>query len=290
MSARVKIRELAAWDLDLYPWRDQMFDPVTLAERTTRAAARIAGQIAALDASALLAAETLQHAEMLQSQRLHPELHQEMNGLDWSLGVVDLRRLIAFQRRLVLDPEVPPRPVPQPGDWPSLCALAFAGERSLQHHVCSFASNEDGVALRLHSSNPDLRIAPTAPFTGNSLPFVLTGGSPFFEVAEFRGRWFLRDGYHRAFQMLGAGVTVGFAVVVRARTIEELGAVDPWFFNEQTLFSTRPPMVTDFLEDHLVITYERPRFRKTISIQITESLEPFELATDTVTATPGGTQ
>jgi len=276
MTARVNIRELAAWDLDLYPWRDQMFDYVTLAERTKRATDRIAGQVPALDASALLATETLQHEEMLRSQRLRPELQREMNGLDWSLGVVDLRRLIAFQRRLVLDPEVPPCPVPQPEDWPSLCALAFAGERSLRHSVCSFASNDDGVELRLQSSNPDLRIALAAPFTGNSLPLVLTGGSPFFEVAEFRGRWFLRDGYHRAFRMLGAGVAVGFAVVVRARTIEELGAVDPWFFNQDTLFSTRPPMVTDFLEDDLVLTYERPRFRKTISVQITESLELFE--------------
>ncbi len=30
MSQHINIRELAAWDLDLYPWRDQMFSPSTL--------------------------------------------------------------------------------------------------------------------------------------------------------------------------------------------------------------------------------------------------------------------
>jgi hypothetical protein len=35
-------------------------------------------------------------------------------------------------------------------------------------------------------------------------------------------------------------------------------------------------MVTDFLEDDLVLTYIRPRLQKTISVLIAESLEPFE--------------
>jgi hypothetical protein len=175
---------------------------------------------------------------------------------------------------------MPPARVPQQEDWAALCGLAFDGRRSLAHRALRSASFGDGCEFQLHSANPDLRITLTEQVAGDSLPLMLTGGSPIFEVAEFRGRWFLRDGYHRSFQMLRAGVAMGFAVIVHARTLEELGAVEPFFFCEETLFSARPPMVTDFLEERLVLTYKRPRMRKRITVRIEESLEP---ATDRVT-------
>lgn len=279
MKAPVNIRELAAWDLDAYPWREQRMERAELERRVAHARERVRCRVATdnhLDRAALLAVETLQHEQWLQPQRLRQEVHAEMKGLDWSLGVVDLRRLIAFQRRLVIDPAITPLEVPQPKDWQALCQLAFEGRRSLEHRACSFRIDADTAEVRLHSSNPDLRIAAAEPFTRETLPLRLTGGSPFFEVAEYRNRWFLRDGYHRSYQMLRAGVSVGFAVIVHARTMEELGAVDPWFFGEETLFSARPPMVTDFLEDDLVLTYARPRLRKTITVRIEESFEPEE--------------
>jgi hypothetical protein len=283
MKQTVTIRELAAWDLDVYPWRDQMFDTETLHRRTSDAAQHIARggrNDGRFGVDALLPAETRRHEAMLHPQRLRPELNAEVHGLNWSLGVVDLRRLIAFQRRLVLDPEMPPAQVPQQEDWTALCGLAFDGKRSLAHRALRSASFTDGYEFQLHSENPDLRITFTEQASADRLPLMLTGGSPFFEVAEFRGRWFLRDGYHRSFQMLRAGVTMGFAVIVHARTLEELGAVEPFFFCEKTLFSDRPPMVTDFLEEPLVLTYERLRMRKKIKVRIEESLEP---VTDFVT-------
>jgi hypothetical protein len=283
MKQTVIIRELAAWDLDVYPWRDQMLNAETLHRRTSDAAQHVAREgrnDKYLGANALLPVETHSHEAMLQPQRLRPELHAEVRGLNWSLGVVDLRHLIAFQRRLVLDPEMPSACVPQQEDWTALCDLAFNGRRSLAHRALRSASFADGCEFQLHSANPDLRITFMEQVAGDRLPLLLTGGSPFFEVAEFRGRWFLRDGYHRSFQMLRAGVTMGFALIVHARTLEELGAVEPFFFCEETLFSNRPPMVTDFLEERLVLTYERPRMRKRITVRIEESLEP---VTDIVT-------
>jgi hypothetical protein len=283
MSTRVTIRELAAWDFDMYPWRDQMLDAATRERRAEVAARRIrleAPSDGHFGVDALLPTETLLHEAMLQSQRLCPTLRAEMRGLDWSLGVVDLRRLLAFQRRLVLDPDAPSVDIPAQDDWPGLRALAFEGRRSLSHRVHTNTHDGEGYAIQLRSTNPDLRISLAESVSGETLPLLLTGGSPFFEAAEFRGRWFLRDGYHRAYQMLRAGVTKGFAVIVHARTLEELGAVEPFFFGEETLFATRPPRMTDFLEDDLVLTYMRPRMRKTISVRISESLEPI---TDSVT-------
>jgi hypothetical protein len=234
MRTEVDIRELAAWDLDTYSWRDRGIDRESLEEQVARSQELVRCRApfrGGAGAAALLHTETLRHEESLRPQRMRAELQAEMRGLNWSLGVVDLRRLIAFQRRLLLDPELPPLPVPQQDDWQALCELAFEGRRSLEHRVWSSKIHADGLELRLHSPNPDLRITVSGPYTGDALPLSLTGGSPFFEVAEYRGRWFLRDGYHRSFQMLRAGVYMVFAVIVRARTMEEVGAVEPWFFD-----------------------------------------------------------
>jgi hypothetical protein len=66
------------------------------------------------------------------------------------------------------------------------------------------------------------------------------------------------------------------AVVIYARNIGELGATEPWFFGEKHLFSERPPRVTDFLEEDLVLRYERTALRKVIRICVEESLQPFD--------------
>jgi hypothetical protein len=86
----------------------------------------------------------------------------------------------------------------------------------------------------------------------------------------------LRDGYHRAYRLLQAGVHRIPAVVIYARTIKELGATEPWFFSKEQLFSDRPPRVVDFLDENLVLSYERTALRKVIRIRVEESLEPFD--------------
>ena len=98
-------------------------------------------------------------------------------------------------------------------------------------------------------------------------------GSPFMEVGCYQNRWFLRDGYHRAYHLLLAGIFEIPAVIVETATLEELGADQPWFFPEAALLSRRPPLVTDFLADELVLRWYRPARRKVIHISITEDFE-----------------
>jgi hypothetical protein len=64
------------------------------------------------------------------------------------------------------------------------------------------------------------------------------------------------------------------AVIVEAKTLEGLGATQPWFFSEEILFSSTPPRVLDFLDDALVIEYKRPQLIKTLRITIEESFVP----------------
>jgi hypothetical protein len=268
-----------AWGLDEYSYRSAAIDlgDEEIANQVDRARRQVARRKCYTNCRALLVEETesIEHLLAVTAQRT--DLQEEFEGLDWTVGVVDLRRLLAFQRRLVFTPPPHLSPIPKQEDWRELISLAMGSRRDTEHYFASDRDATTGLDIRLHSVNPDLqlRVNRQNRRTGG-LPLELYGGSPFFEVGEFRGRWFLRDGYHRAYGLLQAGVHRIPAVVIYARTIEELGATEPWFFGESQLFSERPPQVTDFLEDDLVLRYERVALRKVIRIRIEESLQPFD--------------
>jgi hypothetical protein len=202
-------------------------------------------------------------------------MQDEYEGLEWTLGVVDLRCLLAFQRRLIFDDVHYTSTIVEQNNWTQLVSIALGSRRSTEYSVAHSRDVDDGFEIMLHSSNPDLQLR-LNPETNGALhrPFFLYGGSPFLEVAELGGRWFLRDGYHRAYRLLQAGVHCVPAVVIRAQTIGQLGATNPWFFGEEQLFSERPPRVMDFIDESIVLRYERTALRKVIRIRIEESLQP----------------
>jgi len=277
--SKVAVHELIAWELDEYPYRDSAMGlkREEFAKQVERAQQRLAEREWHASCPALLAEESESIDRLLAECRQRSDLQAEYEGLDWTLGVVDLRHLLAFQRRLVFSAGRHTSHTPQQDDWLQLISLTVGLQRDTQHDFVRNGSATGDLDISLHSSNPDLqlRLNPDAGRSGY-LPLSLYGGSPFFEVAELRGRWFLRDGYHRAYRLLQAGVHRIPAVVVYARTIGELGATEPWFFSERQLFSERPPRVMDFLDENLVLRYERTALRKVIRIRVEESLEAFD--------------
>jgi hypothetical protein len=273
------VHELIAWELDEYPYRDSAMSlkREEFAKRIERAHERLAERKCHASCPALLTQESKSINHLFAECRERSDLLAEYEGLDWTLGVVDLRRLLAFQRRLVLKTGRHTSPAPRQGDWSQLTAFALGLQRGTEHHFVRNRCATGYLDISLHSNNPDLqlRLSPNAG-KGGHLPFSLYGGSPFFEVAELRGRWFLRDGYHRAYCLLQAGVDRIPAIVIHTRTVEELGATAPWFFSEEQLFSDRPPRVIDFLDEDLVLRYERIALRKVIRIRVEESLQAFD--------------
>jgi hypothetical protein len=262
--------ELIAWDLDLYSCRP---DPRAHA---SSARAALTKRLPYQPASAVCEAETQALHNCLLPHHSRPELHEEMQGLDFSLAVVDLRHLVAFQRRLSFNPALAPPNVPQQSDWPSLIHLAFP---PLHPVSCDLIHDPQTSTFTLQTTNPNLHLRVTQ---NSSSPLNLHAGSPFFEVAEYAGRWFLRDGYHRAYALLQAGIFLLPAVVIRARTLGELGATQPQFFPESILLSHHPPRLTDFLDPTLTLPYQRPPTVKTLRITIEETYAPAPL-----TCTPG---
>lgn len=257
----IRTRELIAWGLDVYEFR-----PAEIVQ-ATRAYARndFYGQPALCVGSPICEDETSLLQAEFSRQSLRADLLAEMLGLEWSLAVVDLRKLLAFQRRLSFPADAAPTEAVA-NDWPSLISLAFPSPRPVRYK--SIHDAESNI-LQLHSDDPTLHLRTTADLT---TPLAVHSGGPFFEVAQYRGRWFLRDGYHRAYTLLNAGIERVPAVIVYARGLSELGADRPWFFPESVLFSSRPPRVTDFLNEDLTTEYHRPGTHTTIRIPFEESL------------------
>ncbi len=263
LSRYVTVRELAGWELDENEYR-----PPTdsLSGALMRARSSVLERAPFPERNNAARSVPAAVANRLVTQRERYDLHREMRDLEWSLGVVDLRDLLAFQRRLIFDAAISPPSMPAPGNWDALTPVAFASPRAIDFFLLASGESE----FLLQSANPDLQLRRSS----ESCSLTLYGGSPFLEAAEYRGRWFLRDGYHRAYYLLRAGVFETPAVLIRAKTLAELGSVGAWFFPEETLLSSHPPQVTDFLNDALTIEYMRPRLLKTLRISIEESFAP----------------
>jgi hypothetical protein len=230
MSTRhLKIRELTAWGFD-HPVDRGLLAEEQLRNAASQAHRRVAARSPYPANSPLSVEETEELASVLAARKDAVALSGEFGGLDWNLSIVDLRKLIAFQRRIRFDlPDS--RPVHRGARLQQLLDLA--------------------LPLHAHSS------------------------SPYLEVASYRGRWFLRDGYHRSFRLLKQGVWQVPCVVVYAETLAQMGAVGSRFFSQEVLFSDQPPMVTDFLEEEITVSYCRALTAQAMPFIRSQSQQPF---------------
>jgi hypothetical protein len=269
MTVWNQVVELAGWGMDEEPDRERYCDPGTIAQSQADAERLVRHRPVWKSVSPIVPEAARGLAELLKIHTERADFQREFSGLEWQIQVMDLRRLISFQRRLVLPDEGSARPDSGPVSWLERVDLAFPSERKSGYEI-----ERGATELVLRSANPDFRVRLEDRLESpERCSFRLEHGSPFMEVAHYGGRWFLRDGYHRASRLMRVGVFEVPAVVIEARTLQELGAAQRWFFAESTLFSDRPPAVMDFCEDNLILQWRRPARRKVIRIAVSDSFE-----------------
>ena len=216
------IRELAAWDFDHLVDRGSLSEE-QLEASACRARHRLLSRPEYRMETPVCDGVSERLATALVARNRPIFESREFYGLTWKLALVDIRRLIAFQRRIGFSNEGPDR-------------------------------------------NPSA-LTPDEPID-TALPIDSQRKSPFYEVAFYGGRWFLRDGYHRSFQFLNQGIYLVPAVIVSAKSLSELGAIGKQFFGPEILFSDHPPMVTDFLDNDMTLCYRRAPRKSPIQITI----------------------
>ena len=132
------------------------------------------------------------------------------------------------------------------------------------------AFNEHKNAWIFSSPNPNLRVAGrfTAEANGgvNVFGFAVEVGLSYLQVAGFNGRYFLRDGYHRAFGLLSAGIHFAPALVKDYSAFEEIqmpqGLLPP-----PTYLGLRPPLLVDYLDPAVATDTHVPVTTKMVVIQ-----------------------
>lgn len=272
---QLQIRELAAWGFDQKVDRGSL-SAADLRRMSLQAQRNLEHRDLYMQESPIIEEETRRTSALLATRRERVAVSGEFDGFAWELAIVDLSKLIAFQRRIGLGSgeRIDGSPLNSLNTPEQILEIALptAGTSS----PLNISVNSDGARLTVRTLSPNLMPQWNTDSEQRStrdlscVRLCAYSGSPYMEVASYRDRWYLRDGYHRAFRLLSQGVRCTAAVVVDAQTIAQLGAVTSWFFPEDVLFSQRPPMVMDFLEDGLIVRYSRPQRERVFHVSIEE--------------------
>ncbi|MBS2965826.1 ParB-like nuclease domain-containing protein [Actinocrinis puniceicyclus] len=142
-----------------------------------------------------------------------------------------------------------------------------------------FAITTDQDSITISSANPNLRVIsgqayPTLAATAPNLPprqvqavtFLVTTSTSYVQVAHYQGRYFLRDGNHRAAALLLAGITQVPAIVIEAPTFQYVAPPPLGLFDYQVAFSNRPPLVTDFWDTSVAAGGHHPATYKVVRV------------------------
>jgi hypothetical protein len=124
----------------------------------------------------------------------------------------------------------------------------------------------------ISSANPNLRVAGN--FSAEienkrAFGFLIELATSYMQVAGLAGRYFLRDGYHRAYGLLASGITVVPGFVQEFQTFEEVG-MPVGLLPQNAYLGEQPARLTDYLDEAVSTEVDVPVTQKTIVIQALE--------------------
>jgi hypothetical protein len=220
-------------------------------------------------------------ADTLKGVADRPEVQAAFHGVVWRPAVVDLSRVLSLQKVIFTDGlEINPTQI----DDTALTELCLPREQVSP--PSGALSDPDGKGFTISSLNTNLRIAGgqlseavVAPGPGlpsvrmQAVTLLVTMGASYLNVARYRDRWFLRDGYHRASRLLRAGISVVPCIYIEAKSFEEVQAgVGTLPF--EVLYGDRPPTLQDFWDEAVATNISQIAIRKVIRIKGEEFAVP----------------
>jgi hypothetical protein len=123
------------------------------------------------------------------------------------------------------------------------------------------------------SPNPNLRVIGN--FSTSVGPgfagfgFAIGQQQSYMQVAGVNGRYFLRDGYHRAYGLVAAGITHAPALVKDFNTLED-AQLPAGLLPQSAYLGEKPPLLVDYLDDAVAVDTYIPSTTKLIVIQALE--------------------
>jgi hypothetical protein len=193
----------------------------------------------------------------------------------WTPMLVDLTRVCAFQPQVFLDSAAERVAGASKQDPASIARISLPAQDRVETVSPTFDQQRN--AWSVASANPNLRVVgnfagplpvPNTPPGAFSLGFFLSLLPSFMQVARFQGRYFLRDGYHRAIGFLASGINLVPAFVTDISVVERL--VPAGMLPQAAYLGPRPPTLRDYLDDSVAATVQAPATQKLILVQALE--------------------
>jgi hypothetical protein len=204
------------------------------------------------------------------------EVRAGFADMRWRVEWVDLTRVLSVQKMITTD-GLDLRVAEAVDDPAALVELCLPAAQPLP--PLGAFGDHDGHGFTLSSLNPNLRVvgsnvqealvspSPDVPRQKmQAFTFFVNMGASYVQVAQYQGRSFLRDGYHRAAGLLRAGITEVPAVVIDAPAFHFVAST-PSLFDHEVAFSERAPMLTDFWDDSVSADALQPAVRKVVRVR-----------------------
>lgn len=234
-------------------------------ERATAARTFLASRPRGCDQTGIVADPTADLQEHL-AQFLSSSGAQTYLSQGWSVKIVDLSRVCALQP-IIFSDHADERAAPvQPNDIRSIAAVSLPLQTS-----SGLPAQFDEVqkAWMIASRNPNLRLV--GQFAGEVQPgqigfgFIVSVLASYVQVALFRGRFVLRDGYHRSLGLLKRGIKNVPVLVREYSQYEDLG-LPTGMLSQAAYLGDQPPVLMDYLDDSVAANVLLPGSQKMIVI------------------------
>jgi hypothetical protein len=194
-----------------------------------------------------------------------------MAGAEWRCEMADLRQVFAAQPFVFTDHATERVDQLESNNLEALAA--FTIPQAIPSQIAAqFDPNKQAFVFA--SPNPNLRIL--GAWNGQPVPggnpvfgFVVGVVTSFMNVGIFRGRVFLRDGYHRALGLLRRGINEVPVWVREYASFEHLG-LPQGMLPQDAYLGERPSRLPDYYNDEVAISADRPSTQKVLVIQANE--------------------
>ncbi len=246
-----------------------------LARRARAAVAERPPFVAPREVDAPLPTDLEHHIALL---RAHPESGNTVAAMG-EPRIVDLAAIVGAQKQIVIG-EATDRVHGLGGD--DLLAIARLTLPLPKREPIAWSFDRERNAFVLSSPNPNLRVVGHFNSTvGGEVPgvvfdsfgFAVSYQRSYLQVAIIEGRYVLRDGYHRAYGLLRAGIRHVPAFVRRYASWDE-ASLPSGLLPKDACLGARPPMLTDYLNDAVAIDRWITRTSKLLILQAVELSVP----------------
>lgn len=235
------------------------------AQRAERARMAVAARPVGLDQANLITEAPDELREYVAALQQAPAAAQYLLQ-GWRVCIADLQRVCALQPQIFTDHAVERASGLEPGNLRRIAEVSLPLPKKA---ILPLQFDRARQVWMLSSANPNLRIVGN--WHGEVQPGMMGFGftvsvlPSFLQVAHFSNRYVLRDGNHRAYGFLRAGITSVPALTRDFGPFEDLG-LPPGLLPPAAYLGDRPPLLTDFLNDEVSADVFLPAAEKMIVV------------------------